>query len=127
MISKDLSPDDKARLDELNDAVTGAIAARTKWLDSKMEEYAGIQIGEEIYDLDLLMPIGIVIRHYRLQAGRNDLHDTSLYIHYEYSPHGGSHMIYNTSGQPGLYFGTKDQAASIARGHVAALEAEAKP
>lgn len=87
---------------KLNDNVTKAIAERTSFLDSKMDEVAKVKIGQEAFELDTGRSLGTVVEYYRYWANQNPLLDDSLNISYRFN--NGS----NTSSQPGLIFGTID-------------------
>lgn|SRR5208282_136740 len=119
-MQRDLTKEDEAKLKELNDAVSSAIADRKKWLDSKMSEYAEVQVGENIYHLDSAVCLGKVVRLYRYWQDKNDgILDDDLNINYEYEILGQEQMpnkIYdNTSRQGGVGFGTKAQAIERAK------------
>jgi hypothetical protein len=101
----DMNVADNNRLDELNASVDGAIQARTDWLDQKMAQYAKVQVGEEIYNIDTGQRLGVVSKHYRYQAGQNKLFDTRLSISYEYETSSG--CFDNTSRQ-GIPVGGKE-------------------
>ena len=123
-----MKPEDEKKLSELNKAVDDALSARTKWLDEKMEEYAGIKVGEDIYDLRTGMRLGTVSKLYRYWAGQNPLFDTALNINYEYRER--RFVFGNTSCQPGLEFGTKADASKrfkeIAEGLSGSLRSDTK-
>ena len=96
---KEITESDKAKLAELNEAVTAAIRERTEWLDAKMSEYADIPIGDGIYDLASGVQVGVVTEHYRYSAGRDDgIWDTSLWVDHRFRTSRGSYD--NTSRQP---------------------------
>lgn len=89
---------DRLKLDELNKRVEDAIKERRKWLDSKMPEYAKVQVGEAIYDLNKGIKLGVVSKHYRYWQDRDEgVRDTSLDINYEYNT--GGNCYDNTSRQ----------------------------
>lgn len=112
-MQRTLSVCDKERLKELNKAVSSAIAIRREWLDSKMPEYADMQIGETIYDLELCVPVGEVSKLYRVWQDRDEgVRDTSLSIEYEFET--SPRCFDNTSLQP-FKLGSKSQAAARAR------------
>lgn len=96
-------------LDTMNKAVADAIAARTMWLDAKMVETSELKIGDDIYDIRSGKKLGVITGLYRYQARQNRLLDTSIYCDYEYQTEPG--IIDNTSSQPGLEFGTREEAA----------------
>ena len=82
-------------LDQLNKAVDDAIAARKKWMDDHMVDYAEFRVGDEIYDGDTGERLGVVTRLYRYHADRNPLLDRSMNIEYEFCI--GKNMFDNTS------------------------------
>lgn len=59
-----LPPDQAARLQELNDAVSAAIAARCDYLEARVREHATIGIGEGIYDIRSGRCLGVVRRRW---------------------------------------------------------------
>lgn len=50
-MQKELSKQDQKKLDKLNLDVENAIKKRKEWLDSKMTEYAKLQVGDDIYNM----------------------------------------------------------------------------
>jgi hypothetical protein len=108
-----LSDDDRKRLDELNNAVKVAIETRRDWLDSKMPEYAEMQIGDDVYDLDSCVKVGKVSELYRYWRDRDKgVRDDSLSIEYEFETR--PNCFDNTSRLPGVV-GSRAQAKDIAR------------
>lgn len=93
-----------AELKQLNDAVALAIAARRKWMDEHMQDYAKYSIGEMLYLNETGMCIGKVSSLYRYHQGNDALDDNmsinyKLYVHGNYydntSRYGGAHMFSN--------------------------------
>jgi len=112
-MKKPLSDDDRKRLDELNDAVKAAIETRRDWLDSKMPEYAEMQVGDDVYDLDSCVKVGKVSDLYRYWRDQDEgVRDDSLSIEYEFETR--PNCFDNTSRQP-LAVGSKSQARDMAR------------
>jgi hypothetical protein len=101
---KEITQSDRAKLDELNAAVSGAVQARRQWLDSKMAEYADVPVGERLFDLDSGLCVGIVTRHFRFWSDRNDgVRDDTLTVDYEYRTNGGH--VQDTANQLERRFG----------------------
>lgn len=101
---------DEDRLVRLNKAVTEAIQARREFLDAKMLEYSPLKVGDEIYELENCTCVGIVTGIYRFWRDRNEgVSDTSLSYDYQYRS-SDSRVVYNTSGQHGILFGSKEDA-----------------
>jgi hypothetical protein len=119
---KPLTEADKLHLEELNARVISAIADRRDWLDSKMSEYAEMQVGDGVYDLESGVRAGTVsalTRFWRdIEAGVND---TSLQINYKFEISKGN--FDNTSRQPHK-LGSKDEAALSAWWQLKALSYE---
>ena len=108
-----LTPDEQAELDQLNAAVTAAIARRRSWLDEKMAEKSDLQVGDPIYHLESGRRLGTVSRLYRYwRDSDGGMRDRSLSIEYEYEESPG--IFNNTSCQLGVGFGSKKAAAEIA-------------
>ena len=107
---------DELKLKELNDAVTNAIKYRRDWLDSKMEEYAKFKVGDDIYNVQALQKIGVVRRLYRYWSNRNDgVMDTSMDINYEYKIVGTNNSFSNTSSQPNIHYGAKEDMLDFSK------------
>ena len=104
-----LSPEDQGRLDYLNQAIEDAIRERTSWLDSKMEEYADLQIGDDIYNLNSGKKAGVVTALYRLNSGRR--RDGYMEVNYKFET--SPNCFDNTSRQPGV-LGSKPEAVKRA-------------
>ena len=101
-----LTDDEKAELEELNEAVTNAIETRRRWLDEKMVETSVLQVGDGIYDLDTGSRVGTVTRLYRVNAkNHNGIYDTSVSCYYEYEK--APRSFDNTSRQIGRRLGPK--------------------
>lgn len=116
-MQKQLTDEDRVRLDELNNAVALAIQQRRQWLDGKMAEYAEMQIGDDVYDLESCVKVGTVAEHYRYWADSDEgVRDTSLSIEYmvETSPN----CFDNTSRQP-FRLGSRDAAERRAKSRLA--------
>lgn len=112
-MQRPLSDSDKERLDQLNAAVSTAIYARRDWLDSKMTEYAEMQVGEYAYDLESCRKVGRVSELYRFWRDRNDgVRDTALSIEYQFET--SPNCFDNTSRQP-FKIGSKKSAELMAR------------
>ena len=80
-----LTNEDKNILQQLNIDVINTIKKRRDWLDSKMQEYAEMQIGDNIYNLETGLPIGVVSKVYRLWRDTDEgFRDKVLDINYEY-------------------------------------------
>lgn len=89
----------------LNADVTRVLAKRKSWMDAHMPDFAKVQVGEEIYDLDSGKRLGVVSKLYRYWDGqRNPLYDTGMDVHYEFNT--GSNIFDNTSRQQ-VRVGTK--------------------
>lgn len=114
-----LTEDEKAELNSLNAAVTAAIEKRRAWLDAKMYETSRLKVGDDIYDLHSGRRLGRVSELYRYHTDRNDLYDTSVHCDYKYET--GRLCFDNTSRQPGLSFGTRQDAVAHAEAHLAQL------
>lgn len=99
--------EDRLKLNELNRKVEDAIQERSDWLDSKMDEYAEIKVGEEIWDLVECKKLGVVAKLYRY-FGDDRSKDKHLSIDYEYQT--GECCFDNTSRQPHIRVGTKEDA-----------------
>jgi len=94
-----LTNEDKNILHQLNIDVINTIKKRRDWLDSKMQEYAEMQIGDNIYNLETGLPVGIVSKLYRLWRDTDEgFRDKVLEINYEYRTKQGWYD--NTSRQP---------------------------
>lgn len=101
-----LTDDEKAELEELNEAVNNAIETRRRWLDEKMVETSVLQVGDGIYDLDTGSRVGTVTRLYRVSAkNHNGIYDTSVSCYYEYEK--APRSFDNTSRQTGRRLGPK--------------------
>lgn len=104
-----LTEDEKYELAKLNAAVSEAIKTRRKWLDAKMQECSRLQVGDGIYDLSKGIKLGIVSDLYRYGSDRDEgVRDTSVHCDYQYRTY--AHYFDNTSRQPGLSFGTREDA-----------------
>lgn len=108
-----MTSDEKSELEALNTAVQAALDSRREWLDIKMHETSKLQVGDDIYDIDSGVNLGVVTGLYRYHAGRNDLYDTSVHCDYEYRTLGGCND--NTSRQTSRFFGTREEAAQRAQ------------
>lgn len=102
-----MTENDQAELDALNKAVDDAICTRREWLDKKMHEYSKLKVGDDIYDLNKGIKVGVVSKLYRYWTGKDDLRDDSLDTNYEYDT-GCGHS--NTSCQHTTSFGTRPDA-----------------
>lgn len=108
-----LTEDEKAELAALNGAVAAAIKARSAWLDAKMHECSHLQVGDDIYDLKTGSKLGIVSELYRYWRDRDEgVRDTSAHCDYKFETYPGCSD--NTSRQPLLYFGTREDALRYA-------------
>lgn len=108
-----MSDCDEKQLGELNKAVASALTARREWLDSKMSEYAEMQVGEDVYDLHTCDKVGTVSKLYRYWRDRDDgVRDESLSIDYEFQT--SANYFDNTSRQP-FKLGSRTQAESRCR------------
>jgi hypothetical protein len=118
----EVTPEDDARLKELNQSVTDAIAVRRAWLDAKCTEYSPLKVGDEIWDLNAGWKLGTVTDIYRFWRDRNDgVLDTSLSYEYQYLLVGQRNSYDNTSRQTGVSFGTKEQAIARQESRLAGL------
>lgn len=108
-----LTADEKAELAALTTAVDAALAARSSWLDVKMEQCSTLKVGDDIYDLASGHCLGKVTRLYRFNQGRDEgIRDTSVHCDYEYEM---ARLCFdNTSRQVGRSFGTREQAIAQA-------------
>lgn len=108
-----ISPDDRAELKRLNAAVTDAADARRKWLDAKMTEYAPLKIGDEIWNVETGVRLGIVSRIYRYHGGSSAdfQYDTSLTWDYEYET---SPKSFDNTSRQYIRVGTRADAAAFA-------------
>lgn len=80
----------------LNAEVTAILAKRKAWMDAHMPEFAKVQVGESIYDLDTGRCLGIVSELYRYWDNQNNpLYDTSMDVCYQYNK--GNNIFDNTS------------------------------
>lgn len=68
---------DRIRLNELNDAIKSLVNERTKFLDECMEKYSEFKIGDDVYDIDTGLKVGVVKRISRHHRG-NAEYDTSF-------------------------------------------------
>lgn len=103
-----------AELEALNANVDRAIAARKAWMDEHMDDYARYHLGEVLVDLDTGQTLGTVTKLYRYFGDRDPRFDTRMEIQYEFTREIGSYgsaMSDNTSRQPGLRYGTKEEYA----------------
>lgn len=108
-----LTEAEREELQTLNDEVTTAINKRKEWLDKKMAEKAHLKIGDEIYDCRKGTKLGVVSRHYRYWADRDEgVRDSSLDINYEYET--SPNCFDNTSRQIGVSFGSREDARKYA-------------
>lgn len=97
---------DIVKLNKLNKRVEEAIKERSEWLDSKMPEYAKVQVGEDIYDLKFGVKLGVVSEHYRYWKDMGeDVRDNYLEINYEYNTGGN---CYDNTSRGHVLVGTKD-------------------
>ena len=78
MVQRPLSGPDKRELERLNRAVKEAVAARSKWLDAKMIEYASIPVRGKLYCLDSGDLAGKVIQIDRERDQRREALDTDM-------------------------------------------------
>lgn len=122
MNQRRLTDNERAELDALNESVSAAIQIRREWLDAKMHETSQLQPGDAIYDLATGRQLGIVRRLYRYHADGNQLYDDSPSCSYEYGT--GNNCYDNTSRQPGLSFGTREEALQRAEAYAARLRGE---
>ena len=125
---RELTAEEQAELDRLNESVTEAIRARRAWLDAKMHEISKLKPGDGLWDVTNGRRIGRVRRLYRYWADHDDgVRDTEPYCDYEYDTPDG--FIDNTSRQLALHFGTKEEAAEYAESRARALRSrlEVKP
>ena len=99
-------------LAELNQQVTQALDRRKEWMDTHMEYFAKLQVGEEIYDLKDGSFLGVVSKLYRYDSSHNPLYDNSMNIDYEFVVGNGSYD--NTSRYAGtLRYGPLAKLESI--------------
>jgi hypothetical protein len=91
----------------LNNEVKDAVIKRTSWMDANMEKFAKFKVGDNIYDLDRCVKVGVVYELYRYWAGRNPEYDTSMNIEYRFKT--GNLINDNTSRQPLVRFGNEKQ------------------
>jgi len=91
----------------LNNEVKDAVIKRTSWMDANMEKFAKFKVGDNIYDLDRCVKVGVVSELYRYWAGRNPEYDTSMNIEYRFKT--GNLIDDNTSRQPLVRFGNEKQ------------------
>ena len=75
---------DNDTLRVLNEDIEIAIKNRTAFLDRKMEEYAKVAIGEDMYNLKTGKLLGVVSEHYRYHEGDSRF-DTSMNIKYRFT------------------------------------------
>lgn len=105
---KTLTTEDRRTLEELNAAVIASIKARREWLDSKMAEYAEVQVGEDLYNLNTGERLGKVAGFYRFWADRdNGVRDDIMDINYRYET--APNCYGNTSGFGSGRFGGKPE------------------
>jgi len=104
-----LTQEEQDALRILTNDVESAIARRRAWLDRKMDETSDLHIGDEIYDVRTGTMLGVVRKLYRFWRDRNEgVLDDSVSCEYEYEFEPGCLM--NTSSQPEIFFGTKEDA-----------------
>jgi hypothetical protein len=116
-MSYKLTAKDTEELENLNEAVSQAISKRKKWLDTMTVKCADVKIGEKLYDVTTGRVLGVVSDIYRPTP--NDLYDTTVSVHYRYET--SRNCFNNTSSQPGLYVGSKQQAIDYAASRLKAL------
>lgn len=103
-------PEDELTLSQLNAAVDEAIERRRDWLDKEMLATASLKVGDEIYDLEKGLRLGVVSKLYRYWRDRDEgVRDRYISVEYEYKTRPG--CFDNTSCQPGLRHGTRQEAA----------------
>lgn len=97
----------------LNSEVSAVLAKRKAWMDAHMVDFARVQVGDDIYNLQTGSKLGTVSRHYRYwDAQQNPLYDTAMDVCYEY--HTGNNCFDNTSRQT-ILVGTQAEAAEWTR------------
>lgn len=103
-----LTDEEQLELNILNDAVKATVEKRSQWLDSKMVEIAKLKIGDDIYNLNTGRRLGKVTELYRFwrKQSRWDL-DNHIDICYEFEVE--PRCFDNTSRQPGLFYGPKEE------------------
>ena len=74
-------------------------------MDSKMEEYADMQVGEEIYNLVTGERLGVITKLYRYWDNKDVYKDEFFEIDYQYQVCESGYD--NTSRQQGVIFGNK--------------------
>lgn len=60
---------DRIRLDKLNKIIKDTVDERTKFLDECMEKYSSFKIGDDVYDIDTGMKVGVAKRISRYHRG----------------------------------------------------------
>lgn len=113
MTYRPLNDDERRQLDGLNIAVDAAIADRREWLDAKMIECSRLHAGDDIYNIETGVRLGVVTGLYRYWRDRDDgVRDRYMGCEYKYrTPHG---WFDNTSRQRGVQFGTREEAVRSA-------------
>jgi hypothetical protein len=96
-----------AELAALNADVGAALTKRKAWMDAHMADYARYRVGDELFDLDTGVQLGVVSRLYRYWDGGDPFYDTSMSVQYEWLTAGGWYD--NSSRQPGLRFGNAEE------------------
>lgn len=96
----------------LNQEVDDAIAKRKAWMDSHMEDYASMKVGESIYNTHTGECLGVISELYRYHAN-DPRYDRSMSINYRYKTRGGWYS--STSSQPYTFYGTKEEASNYFR------------
>ncbi|MDX1522822.1 MAG: hypothetical protein R3264_14440 [Anaerolineae bacterium] len=109
MMQRELTEQEKAELEALNQAVTAAIEKRREWLDRKMGEVSTLKVGDPIFNVGTGEFLGTVSRLYRHWRDRDGgIRDVSPAVQYEYQVSEGCYD--NTSRQTYTRFGGLEEA-----------------
>lgn len=107
------------QLAALNAEVDAALKKRRDWMDAHMPECSAVKVGEDIWDIDRGVYLGVVTKLYRYWADRDPRYDTQMSIEAEYREYPNRGYYDNTSRQTSVNFGSREEARSR-------LEARAK-
>jgi hypothetical protein len=120
-LQRRLTDEEMDDLQVLNAAVKAAIKSRSAWLDAKMHECSRLQVGDDIYDVDKGIRLGVVTELYRFWRDRDDgIRDDTARCDYEYMTASGYRD--NTSRQVDRGFGTKEDALAAAEARMQRLQ-----
>jgi len=72
-----------AHLDELNDAVDKAVAARKQWMDDNMAAFAEFKVGDVVYDRTTGAWVGQISKLYRVHQD-DPRFDRSMSVDYQF-------------------------------------------